>query len=213
MHVHDLNPKKTLFTVILFVVVILIGFLTLSKPRFKYKMTLNECVDQIHNQDEAGFHPYELADILAQVQEKVVLIDLRDKFTFGQGHIPGAKNISAYDLTEKDNISLMNEYKKNGVTVVLYGNDQLQANGPCMWFREVGYDNVKVLLGGYNYYKANKDHLADTYGMDDYIKEIPRYDYAKVAAATGSGNVNTTAKKKPVVVKRRKKTVTVSGGC
>ncbi len=213
MHIHEINPKKTLITVIIFVVVIMVGFLTLKKPRFTYKLNMKQSVEILHD-NSLYFYPWQLADVVANVESNVVLIDLRDKFSFGQGHIPGAENISAYDLTDENNIEHLNQLKNAGVTVVFYGNDQLQANGPWMWFRQTGFDNVKILLGGYRYYKTHKDKLSDTKEDKSYLCELPRYDYAKVAASTSNTNVNTTVKKKKtVVVRRKKKTVTASGGC
>ncbi len=212
MHVHETNPKKTVITIVIFVLIIIAGFLTLKQPKFKYVKTLDETV-QMLEKEKGCFHPWQLVDVLSKVNGKVVLIDIRDKFTFGQGHIPGAENISAYDLTKDENIDHLKELKAKGMTVVLYGEDQLQANGPCVWFRMVGYDNVKVLLGGYQYYKLHKDNLAATKELKDYIKGIPRYDYAKVATGSGKAAVNTSVKKTTVKVKRRKRAAVAAGGC
>ena len=212
MHVHELNPKKTLTIVIIFVLVILVGFITLKKPRFKYKLTLNETLQLVHD-EEACFHPFELVDVLNKTSKDVVLIDIRDRFTFGQGHIPGAENISAYDLSDKKNIEHLKELQENNITVVLYGKDQLQANGPWMWFRQVGFDNVKILLGGYDYYVTHKDDLGKTVDDISYLKGTQHYDYAKIASSSSVGEQQKSEIKKPVVVRRKKKAVVASGGC
>jgi 3-mercaptopyruvate sulfurtransferase SseA len=174
---------------------------------------MKQSVEILHD-SSLYFYPWQLADVVDNVESNVVLIDLRDKFSFGQGHIPGSENISAYDLTEENNIEHLNELKSAGITVVFYGNDQLQANGPWMWFRQTGFDNVKILLGGYNYYKAHKNRLSQTKSDKGFMCELPRYDYAKAASKKASKGVNNTVKKKkPVVVRRKKRTVTASGGC
>lgn len=212
MHVHELNPKKTLTIVIIFVLVILVGFITLKKPRFKYRLTLHETLQLVHD-EEACFYPFELVDVLNKTSEDVVLIDIRDRFTFGQGHIPGAENISAYDLSDEENIEHLKELQKNNITVVLYGKDQLQANGPWMWFRQIGFGNVKILLGGYDYYSAHKDDLQKTVKDTSYQKGVPRYDYAKIASSSAVDEIQKTKTKKPVVVRRKKKAAVASGGC
>ena len=212
MHIHETNPKKTVITIVIFVLIIVAGFLSVKRPKFKYTKTLEQTVKMLEK-EKGCFHPWQLVDVLSKVNAKVVLIDIRDKFTFGQGHIPGAENISAYDLTKDENVKHLKELKKNGMTVVLYGQDQLQANGPCVWFRMVGYDNVKVLLGGYKYYQLHKDNLAATKNLKDYIKEIPRYDYAKVASNSGTKAEASSAKKTTVKVKRRKRAAVAAGGC
>jgi 3-mercaptopyruvate sulfurtransferase SseA len=205
--------KKTLITILIFVIIIIAGFLTLKQPKFKYQKTLDQTVAMLENK-KGCFEPWQLVDVLSKVNNKVVLIDIRDKFTFGQGHIPGAENISAYDLTQDENIKHLKDLKEQGMTVVLYGEDQLQANGPCVWYRMVGFDNVKVLLGGYQYFKAHKDNLAATKKLKDYIKEIPKYDYAKVASSKDeTGQVHKSSVKKPATVKRRKRATVAAGGC
>jgi rhodanese-related sulfurtransferase len=211
MHVHESNPKKTLVTFILFAFVILIGFLTLHKPRFKYKLTLQESIQMLSDKNNC-FYPWQLPDVLNKTNPKVVLIDIRNKFAFSHGHIPGAENISAFDLTKEKNMVHLKALADKGITVVLYGTDQLQANDPWMWFRMTGFSNIKYLAGGYNYYKAHSHALAQTKNDNSYLTGIARYDYAKLAH---SKNVSVTKKtvKKPVIIRRRKKAAVASGGC
>jgi len=171
MHVHELNPKKTLAVLLLFVAVIVIGFLTMRKPLLTYHNDMKQSL-RVLKDSGAVFYPYQLADVISNKNKDVVLIDIRNKFAFSRGHIPGARNISAYGLTDKENIDRLKGFEKNGVTVVLYGNTQLQANGPWMLFRETGFDNVKILLGGYDYYLAHKNNLAETKSDNSYILSI-----------------------------------------
>ncbi len=214
MHVHELNPKKTLVVLLLFVAVIVIGFLTMRKPLLIYHKDMEQSL-RILKDTDAVFYPWQLADVISHKNKNVVLIDIRNKFAFSQGHIPGAENISAYGLTNKENVERLKDFEKNGVTVVLYGNTQLQANGPWMLFRETGFDNVKILLGGYDYYLAHKNNLAVTRTDSSYIKGVPRYDYAKVAktSVTTAGKGQKSNVRKPLVVRRKKKAVVAAGGC
>lgn len=211
MHVHELNPWRTLIALSVFVIVIIVGFLTMSKPLLTYKLDMNQSVDELKNADEL-FYPWQLDSFLTGKLQHVVLFDIRNNFVYGQGHIPGAENMSAYDLSKKENIERLDELNKEGVTVVLYGEDQLQANGPWMLFRQVGFNNMKVLAGGYQYYVANKDNLMATKSKDDFLKGIPRFDYAKMAAPQEGSEISVTDKK-PVTVRRREKTGGASGGC
>ncbi len=212
MHVHELNPKKTLIALLVFAIVIIVGFLTMHKPLMTYKLDMKQSLSML-NQPNACFKPWQLVDVLNKKNKNVVLIDIRNHFIFGQGHIPGAENISAYDLTRKENIERLEAFKKQGLTVVLYGNDQLQANAPWMLFNQVGFDNVKLLLGGYNYYKTHKDSLAKTKNDKSYLQGIDRYNFAKVASSKNRKTVSTHKAKKTVVIRRKKKAVVASGGC
>ncbi len=213
MHVHELNPKKTLAVLIIFVVVILIGFFTMKKPLISYQLNMKQSV-QILQDTNSYFYPYQLVDFINHKDKNIVLIDIRNKFVYGRGHIPGSENISAIGLTKEKNFDRLKEFKQNGITVVLYGKDQRQANGPSMLFHEIGFNNVKVLLGGYDYYKAHKNDLAATKNDSSYIKGIARYDFRQVAKSSASlGNNSNESVKKPVIFHRRKKAAVVAGGC
>lgn len=214
MHVHELNPKKTLVVLLLFVVVIITGFLTMREPLLAYHSNMKQSL-RILKDTDALFYPYQLVDVINNKDKNVVLIDIRDKFAYSRGHIPGAESISAYGLTNKENIDRLKDFEKNGITVVLYGKTQLQANGPWMLFRETGFDNVKILLGGYDYYLAHKNNIAATKTDNSYIKGIPRYDFAKVAKASvaTSGKEQKSHVRKPLIIRRKKKAVVAAGGC
>lgn len=211
MHVHELNPWRTLIALSVFVIVIIVGFLTMSKPLLTYKLDMNQSVKELHKTDNL-FYPWQLDSFITGKMQNVVLFDIRDNFVYGQGHIPGAENMSANDLSKEENIERLEDLDQRGVTVVLYGEDQLQANAPWMLFRQVGFSNVKVLAGGYQYYVKNKGNLMAAKSKDDFLKGIPRYDYAKMATPKDGSEIN-VSDKKPVTVRRREKTSATAGGC
>lgn len=212
MHVHELNPKKTLIVLVAFVLLLLIGFITMKKPLINYQMDMKQSIEILHDTD-AYFHPAQLVDVLNKTEQKVVLIDLRNNFEFGQGAIPGAENISTVDLTLEENIERLQEFQKQDVTVVFYGEDQLQANGPWMLFNQLGFNNVKILLGGYNYYREWHDSATDSLMDDSYITGVPKYDFSEVAVSTIVSDEEQNTDKPAINITRRKKATIVSGGC
>ncbi len=211
MHVHELNPWRTLIALSVFAVVLIIGFVTMRKPLMTYESDAKESINQLNN-PAAYFYPWQLDSFLQKKKQNVVLFDIRDNFTYGQGHIPGAENLSANDLIHKESIERLEDLNDKNVTVVLYGEDQLQANGPWMLFRQVGFGNVKILVGGYEYYIQHKENLAASKSDSTLRKGVPKYDFAEMAAAK-DGSVITNIQKKPVEVSRRKKTTVAAGGC
>ena len=212
MHVHELNPSRTLTTVVIFVFVLIIGFLTMQKPLITYEKNLPQSITDL-TEAEGIFYPWELEAVINNQTDTIFLVDIRDNFSFGQGHIPGAENISANDLVKKENIKRLHKLKEMQITVVLYGEDELQANGPWMVFRQSGFGNVKLLLGGYQYYAENKDDLYSTVDDDAYFKGFPRYNFAEKAAPKNGAALNQATEKKPVEVRRREKTNIAAGGC
>ena len=211
MHIHELNPWRTLIALSAFIVILIIGFLTMPKPLLTYEKTIEESVNALVESD-AYFYPWELEQVIAKETDTIVLFDLRNNFVFGQGHIPGAENLSASVLSRKDNVERMKKLRDLGVTVVLYGENELDANGPWMLYRQVGFDNVKLLLGGYRYYIEHKDDLYSTVDDDGYMKGISRFDYAEMAAPK-EGAVLSSDTEKPVQVQRRQKSNVAAGGC
>lgn len=212
MEIHESNPWKTLVALSVFIVILIVGFITMNKPLLNYKLDMKQSLEEVKKAD-ACFYPWQLDGFIKKETKNVVLFDIRDNFVYGQGHIPGAENLSAHNLTKKESIERLEDLKDQNITVVLYGEDQLQANGPWMLFRQVGFGNVKVLLGGYQYYLQHKDNLLATKTDSTFQKGIPRYNFAEMATPKDGVVTNSTAEKKPVVVTRRKKAASAAGGC
>ena len=80
-----------------------------------------------------------------------------------------------------------------------------------MVYRQLGFDNVKALMGGYEYYELWKDNLGDSYADDGYLIGTADFDYYDVASnVTMQENDN---EKQPIKVVRKKKSTVVEGGC
>ena len=208
MHIHELNPKRTVITMVIFVTVIIVGLLTLTNPRLKYELTPEQTV-LLSVSDDGGISPEKLDNILTGSTGGVEIIDIRNRDAFAKGHIPGVNNISAIELLEDDNIKWLKDLQKNGFDVIIYGEDQIQANGPWMVFRQIGLNNVDVLRGGYQNWLAYKNQENKNYSPGK-----AEFNYAEIAKTSfvGSENDNKTAKK-TTIVRRKKKGGVVAGGC
>ena len=212
MHIHELNPWRTLIALSAFILILVIGFLTMPKPLISYEKTIAESVSALA-ESEAYFYPWELEDVIANKPDSILLFDIRDNFIYGQGHIPGAENMSANNLTREENIERLKDLRDKGVTIVIYGKDELQANGPWMLFRQVGFNNIKLLLGGYSYYKEHHDDLYSTIDDDAYFKGFARFDFAEMAAPANGVALTNESEDKPLQVQRRQKSNVAAGGC
>lgn len=211
-HIHETNPKRTFVVVLIFIAIIVVGLLTMRTPKLKYALSPRQTVELI-SQDDHFMYPYELEDLFSGAADHIVLIDIRDRFEFSRGHIPGAENISAITLINQENYQRLEQLKENGMTVVIYGNDQLEANGPWMVFRQLGFDNVKLLLGGYEYYLQWADNLGNTKNDDVYLLGSPRYDFAEIASTAAHIQNAEEENSIAVEVTRKKKSSAAEGGC
>jgi len=212
MHVHELNPNRTTITMIIFVLIIVVGLLNIKTPRLKYALSPENTLVLVAAED-GYFFPENLESLISDKNSNILLFDIRNNFVFGRGHIPGAENISAVELLSEENIKRLENLKKDGLTVVLYANNQLEANGPWMVLRQLGFDNVQVLLGGYEYYTQMNTQNADSVTNKAYLLGTPKYNYAEIFETSDSDSIVNKEIKPVVTVVRKKKTTAKEGGC
>ena len=204
-----LKTKRITIAVFAFVLIIIIGFLTLKKPRNKYVITPVEMVEELPLIYQVT--PDEAMEVM--YDSTTVFIDIRSIKDFEKGHIENAINIPVPDLLSKKNTDLFNKWLKDSTVVVLYGNDELQANSPWLLMYELGYTNTRTLMGGCVYIdKLYDGSLSDNavYSMED-----PAYDFAGIVkkASEQSGTTGVEKKEKKKVVVRKKKKKEAEGGC
>ena len=212
MHVHELNPKRTVIVMVIFVVVIVAGLLTITNPRLKYSIDPPEAIT-IATDFTSGVNAKEIDNLLSASTNATILIDIRNHYKFARGHIASAVNISAVELQNKENIKWLNELKEDKATVVIYGDSHLQANGPWMVLQQLGFDNVTYLAGGYSNYLLYKNTKGKNNEYATYEVDKAKYNFAEVAKETVGSDVANTSKKKHTVVKRKKKGKATAGGC
>ena len=213
MHVHELNPKRTVITMVIFVVIIVVGLLTLTNPRLKYKISPPEAISMVTSFNH-GVDAAKIDNMLSASNNPSILIDIRNNYDYARGHIASADNISAVELLSKDNIKWLKELNDSKTTVVIYGDNPLQANGPWMVLQQLGFDNVTFLNGGYNCYVEYKNAETENKSAPAFEAGKAKYNYAEVAKASSLGNddANKSAKKH-TIVRRKKKGAATAGGC
>lgn len=149
-----------------------------------------------------------------------LFIDLRKEDDYLLGRIENAINIPLSEL-------LNNEYKANydtwlndSLRVVLYGENELQVNAAWMLMYQLGYTNMRVLLGGYDY--IDRLYLDELAPGESFTMEDPRYDFAGIITKVKIEKekpreipvpvkANVQKKKEVEVVKKVKKPA--EGGC
>jgi rhodanese-related sulfurtransferase len=210
------HPKLTFVAFVLaFVLVIVIGLLTLNKPDLKYKLTVEESLEQfINNEDHV--YPEDLVGMIEMEEAGFILIDIRNPFEYIEGHIDGAVNIPSNSLLDKENLKMFNELASDSVSIIIYGQTQLEANGPWMILKQMGYNNFKVLLGGYHYFTTGPLDFYDMPEIPEYLVEEAAYDFYGVMEAMGSiteEGPDDASQSISVVPVRKTKTSAVEGGC
>lgn len=207
------GKTKLLIVAGAFVALIILGILSARKPGIAYEMTTTEALDNALSLMDEIF-PEDLVYIVEDSTPGYQLVDIRTPYDFLKGHISTAVNIPSSILLEDDNLEFLRELDKDSVIIVLYGNDQSQANCPWMLLRQIGLENVKVLLGGYEYFYAS---ITDPYGIADlpsYLVEDPKYDFNDlIQSNTGQSYEADVTAPEVVIPVRKKKKAAAEGGC
>jgi rhodanese-related sulfurtransferase len=201
--------------VLTFIVVIVIGLLTLNWPDLRYVRSLEETVE-IVLLDEDLVYPEDLVMIVEYEEPGYVLLDLRSPYDYIKGHIKGAVNMPVNSILDKGNIELFKQYAKDSINVIIYGKDQLEANGPWMILKQMGYDNIQILMGGYHYFTTGPLDIYDMPEVPAYLVEEPAYDFYGIMEEMGSADFaggTDEAQTEVVIPTRRKKESVVEGGC
>lgn len=95
--------------------------------------------------------------IPAEDYKKFYVLDVRDAAQFGKDHVPGAVNI------EWRQVFAQRAKLPKDKTILVYCNTSSFAAQVAMALRLDGFENVRLLYGGYNEWKARG-------GMDAYAR-------------------------------------------
>ena len=203
------KTKRITIGVFAFLAVIIIGALTINKPKEVYQFDPQQMNEELILVYQVT--PEEAVDLLKDTIS-TIFIDLRSIYDYEKGKLENAINIPIPMLLDDDNKELFDTWKKDSVTVVFYGNDQLQANAPWMMMYQLGYTNTRTLLGGKNYMDLQMAGLLTE--NSTYEMEYPAVDYKGILAKASEGKEAVTAEtKKNTVVVRKKKKKAAEGGC
>ncbi len=210
----NLKTNRLSIAVLIFVSLLVIGFITMSKPEFEYKLTLEQSLEQILSLEDE-MNPDELMEIIDSETKGYKVVDIRNPYEFVKGNIQGSKNIPYQNLFAKENIEFFDQMKKDSVTVVLCGYDQLEANGSWMLLQQLGYSNVKVLQGGYGYYSGETFDMFSESEIPQYFVEEPKYSFVEIMDKLTSGSIieDEKVEYESIIPTRKKKETVIEGGC
>jgi rhodanese-related sulfurtransferase len=184
------NTKKLSISVIGYMAIILIGILSIGKTDIRFTENRKTVLSDIDEMNYEMF-PDEVMAIVANQDESYLLVDLRSEYDYIKDHLEDAINIPKNMILEKNNLKILDEAAKDSLTVVLYGETQLDANGPWMILRQMGYSNLKVMLGGY---MVANDPDFDPDNIATYLIEEPAMDFYTITMEAMEQSENTEYK-------------------
>jgi len=212
-----IRTNRLFLAALLFLIVIIAILLSLRVPTVTYRVNPDK-VSAMLAESGNQMSPLSLFGLLSKNPTGIVVVDIRSSDEYSKGHIENALNIPVKELLQNRSVTFFQELEKSSTPAILYGNDQLQANGPWLLLQQLGIENVKVLQGGYAFYKTLP--LADSllqkseFEWNVELTRIDTSEYLKVGnekvVAASSEN---SARKTPEKVVPVKKPVSGGGGC
>ncbi|MCX6132326.1 MAG: YeeE/YedE thiosulfate transporter family protein [Ignavibacteriales bacterium] len=109
-------------------------------------------VNKVSDPKYAASHPVTVMDVdelafrIVDREPNIRIIDLRSPGAFASHSLPGADNIALRDLFGKDLIPTLS---RRHIKKVLIGDDEGQERTAYLLLRELGYENLAVLQGGF----------------------------------------------------------------
>lgn len=184
------RTKRLSISVIGYLAIILLGVLSIGKTDIRFTENREAVLLDIEEMSYEMF-PDEVLAIISDQEEAYLLVDLRSEYDYIKDHLEGAVNIPKNMILEKDNLKFFDEALKDSSTVILYGETQLDANGPWMILRQLGYSNLKLMLGGYQV-ASNPEFDPDDISL--YLIEEPAMDFYTIIMDAMEQSENTEYK-------------------
>lgn len=210
------RTTRLIIAVIIILLVLIIGYTTMKKPVVVFKLSPTQTLSAL-KQDAGLVSPEMLKDLKKNINNDLILIDIRNPDEFNKGHLDKAINIPVRNLLDEKYIKIFRKLSRAQKKVILYGRNQLEASGPGLLLRQLGINNVNVLQGGYQYMNSANVNSPAVGQMPQWMAEVPRFDAAMLKRSSASSNVSlsksNTANIRPESIKPVKKPGSSGGGC
>ena len=159
----------------------------------------------------------ELAHKIINQDPSYLLIDVRDEVSFDEYTLPYAINIPLEKLFDEDSEAYLNQ---DEFDVILFSNDNFQANQAWLLCNRLEYKNLRVLDGGMNTWfntiinpsKPKENMPAEAFELYTFRKAASMYFGVAYPEQVKVTQVKKVIPKKVIAVKKKKKLPT-EGGC
>ncbi len=198
------KTKRISISAVLFLLVILIGFITFKKPKYVFQNTAEATLQHLVARD----YVLTLNEFKTIDPADYVLIDTRSNYEFARGHYKDAINISVHQVFNDDKTDLLNKIKDLNKTIILYSDNPDRANHAWMLLFQLGYENTNILC-------VKTSYIDNKFQIENYGLEKQNVDYAQIMESIGSKNSSSNKKQvsKKVITKPKKKKRVPEGGC
>ncbi|MCF8367204.1 MAG: rhodanese-like domain-containing protein [Bacteroidales bacterium] len=210
----EYSTKRLVRAVSVFLLVLIFGFIFMNKKELGFAITTQQTIDFLLEADYQIL-PEDVAYNVESKEPGFEYVDLRNPYEFNIGNIPGSVNIPQTELLTEKNLDFFKAAQNDSATVVLIGKDEATTTGPWLIMKQIGFDNLKVMRGGWDYYanqQLNRNEMSET---PKYMVEQPAFNFAAIMQLmqSESGASQNSDAPEIVVPERKKKKAAVEGGC
>lgn len=195
----------------IFIAIIIIGFITLRTPDYNYTLTVEQTINGL-SLTENAVNASEAFKLMASNNNKCLFLDVRNPHEFLTNHIENSINIPASEILKEENFNYFRKMDQENISIIIYGNDALQANGARMLLNQLGISNVKLLTVGFNtLLQLSKKNLPELHQIENQIFS----DSAINPIVNPSLQVDpaTSLNQQKISPVKRDKKPTTAGGC
>ena len=167
--------------------------------------------DSMKVNSESIISKTEFQNMLNSDRKDIKYLDVRSSHKYIEFHLANSINHPfTNSFASEKNINELRSIKSD---LHIIGEDSKQAMVSFLLLKQLGFENIKVVLGGVDYaFKVKSNHFDVL--LLAYNDEIAKYDYQKIMSESSSkptSKEKDSVAKRKKVVKREKKAV--SGGC
>ncbi|OMP32318.1 rhodanese-like domain-containing protein [Mangrovimonas sp. DI 80] len=200
------KTKRISIAATLFILAVLIGFLTYKRPKNTYAFNTKSTLEKITSTDY--FLPYSLIE-----NEDVAFIDIRNPYEYNKGHLQNAINMPSVDIMSEASQKLLQDLKKSDTPTALYGSTPEEANIPFLILYQLGFDNLKILPVELSYSQnklITKESKTETlpHDINGFIMDSQKHLDSSNTIVPPTADVH----KKVITVEKKKKRK-AEGGC
>jgi rhodanese-related sulfurtransferase len=206
------TDRLTIATILLSVILI-IGLVTYKQPQVSYKLTVEETLAMLET-SQPCISPDEVNSFLKNNDAGFILVDLRSPSAYQKSHIGQAINIPIQEILEKQHLEYFNDLHNQNKTIVLYANDQTDANAAWMVLQQAGFDRFLIMEGGYESVNPVNEEPGMASSFPDHSSEKAAYDFKEIMKSFASpGSARVADNPEPVKLIKKAKKSTAEGGC
>jgi rhodanese-related sulfurtransferase len=205
------KTNRLTIVVVAFVLVIVVGLITLRRPDVTYELSAAESL-KLLNDPAISITPDQATARMKENSGKTVFVDVRNSVAYDRGHVENSVNIPVRELFGSKSKSVFRHLEKSGQVAILYGETPQQASSAWLMLKQTGFKSILRYTG--SYVQLDMAHADSLTKLLPQLSETPLIDTAALKAISAPvGTDKPAVKVEKKTVAPVKKSGSSGGGC